>query len=283
MNLRDTLNDAILAFTNAGLPGPHLDAEILLAHCLKKERLFLFTHPSHELTDQEVETYRQLVDRRLSREPVAYILGVKEFWSLPLHVDNRVLIPRPETEILVEEALKLVVVGDHVPARILDVGVGSGAISIALASELKNVHIVAADISQGAIAVALSNTRRLCLEDRISFVVGDMVNPFSGIWDMIVSNPPYIAAADFDLLPTDVRGFEPRSALLGGPTGLSFHHKLVTEGGAQLRRGGWLLMEIGAGQKRQIEGLIRMSGLYDEICFRADYNGIDRVAAARRY
>jgi release factor glutamine methyltransferase len=199
-----------------------------------------------------------------------------------LDVDRRVLIPRPETEILVEEALKIAVGFDNVTARILDVGVGSGAISLALASELKHVHIVGVDASPGAIVVAGNNARKLGLEHRVSFVVGDLTRPFSGAFDMVVSNPPYIAASDMADLPEGVKGFEPHGALDGGPDGLFFYKDLVREGEKRLKKGGWLLMEIGAGQKDLLKEKLLRSRLYDEISFCADYAGLDRVVLARR-
>jgi len=282
MTVRDILREAAAAFAAAGLTNPRLDAEVLLAHCLQKERLFLFAYPEHVLTETQACQYRTFVMRRVSREPVAYLVGRKEFWSLPLQVDRRVLIPRPETEILVEEALKIAAGFDNVTGKILDVGVGSGAISIVLAAELKNVRLFAVDISRDAVTVARNNAEALDLRDRIAFVVGNLTDCFSGIFDMIVSNPPYIATADFASLPKDVREFEPSSALLGGPRGLSFHRELMRAGGARLKGGGWLIMEIGAGQAGEIEKMFRMSRLFDEIRFRADYAGIDRVALARR-
>jgi len=282
MTLQDLLREAITTFTQAGLTGPYLDAEVLLSHCLGRERLFLYTNPDFALTDEQVRLYRDFVVRRLSKEPVAYIIGHKEFWSLSLEVDHRTLIPRPETEILIEEALKIVAGSDNVTNKILDVGVGSGAISIALASELINARLFAIDISPGAVIVAANNARKLGFGDRIAFVVGDLVHPFSGIFDMIVSNPPYITTDDFESLPGEVRDFEPSTALFGGSDGLSFHRELIRAAESRLKSGGWLLMEIGAGQVRPVEQILRNACLFDIIRFRADYAGIDRVAVARR-
>ncbi|MDQ5984672.1 MAG: Release factor glutamine methyltransferase [Syntrophus sp. SKADARSKE-3] len=283
MTIRETLHEAVQVLTQAGLVSPRLDAEVLLAHSLGQSRVFLFAHPEQELMEGQVQAYRHNVSRRVLKEPVAYIVGCKEFWSLPLNVDKRVLIPRPETEILVEEALKIAAGFDNVAARILDVGVGSGAISLALASELKHAHIVAIDVSPEAITVAESNARKLGLEHRVSFVVGDLTRPLTGAFDMIVSNPPYIAAPDMADLPEGVKGFEPHGALDGGPDGLFFYKGLVCEGENRLKKGGWLLMEIGAGQKDPLEEILRESCLYDEIRFCEDYAGFDRVVLARRW
>lgn len=282
MTILEILQETIAAFSAAGLMGPRLDAEVLLAHCLGKERLFFLTDPQYKLTPHEMDRYRELVNRRLRREPVAYLVGFKEFWSIIFDVDRRVLIPRPETEILVEEVLKIATLSDNVTTTILEIGVGSGAISIALASELRQAKIISSDISFDAIRVAGQNARNVGLADRIAFAVGDMVKPFSGPFDIIVSNPPYIADDDYTLLPEDVRDFEPPSALLGGHEGLSFHRELIHDGGSRLKKGGWLFLEIGSEQKQKIEEIVELSGLYDEIRFRTDYAGLDRVVMARR-
>ncbi|MDD5171363.1 MAG: peptide chain release factor N(5)-glutamine methyltransferase, partial [Syntrophales bacterium] len=193
MTIREMIREAAAAFSQAGIESPRLDAEVLLARCLGVERLFLYTNPAHVLTEDQIREYRLLITRRMRREPVAYIVGFKEFWSLSLDVDRRVLIPRPETEILVEEALKIIAGSDNVIDKILDVGAGSGAIGLALASSLEHGHIFAVDISLGALRVARQNAEKLGLAERISFIAGNMTGPFSGKFDMIVSNPPYIA------------------------------------------------------------------------------------------
>jgi len=282
MTIRDILQDAAASLRDAGFISPRLDAEILLAHSLGKERLFFFTNPDHVLTNDDILRFRRLLVRRLGREPVAYIVGSKPFWSLVLDVDRRVLIPRPETEILVEEVLKIASRSDNVSTGIVDVGTGSGAISLAFASELQQVRLTATDISPEAIQAARANARKVGLDHRIAFVVGDMVRCFAGPFDMLVSNPPYIPAGDYDALPEGVRRFEPRIALWGGPEGLSFYEELIGEGGRVLRKGGWLCLEMGAGQRARIEDLLNMSGLYGELRFRTDYAGIDRVVVARR-
>ena len=280
--IRDMLREAAAALAGAGIPVPRLDAEVLLAHCLGRERLFLFTNPEAAVPEGNVGPYRRLIARRLTGEPVAYIVGRKEFWSLPLDVDRRVLIPRPETEILVEEALKVVAASGNLRPEILDVGVGSGAISLALARELKDARICAVDISPEAIALARENAAKLGLLERISFIVGDMFEAISGPVDMIVSNPPYIADEAYESLPDGVRNFEPSLALKGGPDGLHYYGVLIGEGGERLRPGGWLLLEIGADQAAPLRAMLKRSSRYEEIRFRADYGGIERVVMARR-
>jgi release factor glutamine methyltransferase len=249
---------------------------------LKKGRTILYSQPGKHLTEKEYEEYQQWIERRTHGEPVAYIVGKREFWSLPFEVSRHVLIPRPETEILVEEVLKICEGGGIKTPRILEIGTGCGAISVSLASELKGAHIVATDISWEAIKVAKKNAHNNVVENQISFLIGDLFQPVSGKFDIIVSNPPYISEEEYDNLPLEVREFEPKSALLAGTDGTEFHGTIIREGVLYLDMGGSLLMEMGAGQKDRIENMLKESHLYDNIAFRADYAGINRVSIARR-
>jgi release factor glutamine methyltransferase len=197
-------------------------------------------------------------------------------------VNEQVLIPRPDTECLVEEVLKAgsaVVSGD---LRILDLGTGSGAIGVALAWELPNAHVVATDISPAAVDVARRNARNHGVEHRMTFLVGDLFTPLSSKFDIIVSNPPYISTAMFETLPMGVRGYEPASALLAGPAGTVFHEQIIAECDVYLNEGGWLFLEIGSEQRERIEEILVAADLFEEILFRRDDAGMDRVAAAKR-
>jgi release factor glutamine methyltransferase len=282
MDILNVLNKAIFILESNGFKSPRLDAEVLLSSCLKKERTSLYTHPEQSLTEKEHEEFQQWVERRKHGEPVAYIVGEKEFWSLLFQVNNHVLVPRPETEILVEEVLKVCSGITERNFRILEIGTGCGAISVALASELKSAQIVATDISQEALAVALENAKNNNVEQRISFLPGNLFQPVSGKFDIIVSNPPYISQEEYDKLPFEVRGFEPKSALLAGDDGTVLHRAIMEGGKYYLHNGGWLFMEIGAGQKYRIENMLKESNLYDNIAFRFDYAGVERVSKARR-
>lgn len=282
MDIAGVLHKSVTALENRGIPTPRLDAEVLLCALLKKGRTALYSHPGESLTKKEYEVFIEWIERRKRGEPVAYIVGKKEFWSLPFEVTRNVLIPRPETEILVEEVLKICAVSGINNPRILEIGTGCGAISVSLASELKRAYIMASDISQEAIAVAVKNAHRNGVGSQISFLVGDMLQPVSGKFDIIVSNPPYISKNDYDNLPSEIREFEPKSALCAGSDGTEYHRALIREGISHLERGGFLLMEIGAGQKDRIENMLKESHLYDSITFRSDYGGIDRVSIARR-
>jgi release factor glutamine methyltransferase len=282
MDIASVLNKSVLSLENQGISNPRLDAEVLLCALLKKGRTILYSHPGEQLTEKEYEEYQQWIERRKHGEPVAYIVGKREFWSLPFEVSRHVLIPRPETEILVEEVLKACAAGRVKNPRILEIGTGCGAISVSLASELKEAYIVATDISREAIAVAMKNARNNGVENQISFLIGDLFQPVSGKFDTIVSNPPYISEEEYDDLPSEIQKFEPRLALCAGTDGTEYHGAIIREAISYLETGGSLLMEMGAGQKDRIENMLKESHLYDNIAFRADYAGINRVSIARR-
>jgi len=282
MDILNVLNQTVRALDLSGSTTSRLDAEVLLSACLKKDRTSLYTHPEHLLTEKDLEEFHHLVERRKLGEPVAYIVGKKEFWSLLFEVNRHILVPRPETEILVEEVLRVCSGIGGKNLKILEIGTGSGAISVSLASELREAQIIATDISQEAIAVAMRNAQNNGVENRISFLSGNLFHPVSGKFDIVVSNPPYISQEEYEQLPLDVRGFEPKSALLSGADGTAFHRKIIKGAPVYLKVGGWLLMEIGSGQKDQVEFILKESNLYDNIIFRADYAGIERVSIARR-
>ncbi|MDA8124193.1 MAG: peptide chain release factor N(5)-glutamine methyltransferase [Deltaproteobacteria bacterium] len=274
--LRDTTRDLLAC----GSPSPRLDAEVLLMHFLKIDRLGLVLHPERRLSEAEATAFAAWVARRCGGEPVAYVTGEKEFWSLTFAVNPAVLIPRPETECLVEEALACC--GSGAASRIIDIGTGSGAIAVALASELPRAQIAATDLSPAALTVARRNAVRHGLAERIEFLQGDLFAEAEGPFDLICSNPPYITDEDYRLLPAGIREFEPQGALIAGPDGLDVLCRIIREGVRRLSPGGTMLLEIGDGQKESVEALFRDGGFYDNIRFRADYGGIDRVAIARR-
>jgi len=277
------LNLAANGLERMGIPTPRLDAEVLLSHYLETDRLGLYRNPERLLANEAVYGFHSCLARRQKGEPVAYITGQKEFWSLILEVNKEVLVPRPETEVLVEEVLRICSDLSFKNIDILEIGTGSGAIGIALASELKESRIVATDISQGAIKVAMRNACNNNVENRMSFRQGNLFEPISTEkFDCIVSNPPYISKDDFHYLPIDIRMFEPELALVAEREGLSFHEIIIREARSYLKEEGWLLMEIGTGQKDRVEDIFRKSGFYDDIGFRLDYAGIERVAMARK-
>lgn len=282
MNIRTELNRAADRLVRAGSSSPRLDAEILLTFFLNVERLELYKAPERVLSEEEVAGFENLLNRRREGEPVAYIVGYKEFWSLLFRVNREVLIPRPETEILVEETLQAAKDAALTKPCILEIGVGSGAITVALAKELPDAFLTATDVAAGALALARENARRHGVEERIDFLCGDLWAPVVGTFDMIVSNPPYISAVEFSQLPCGVKDYEPRQALLADAEGTACHREIIAGSVRHLRKGGWLLMEMGEGQGAELMGILQKSAAYESITVRRDYGGGERVVRARK-
>ncbi|MGE5219633.1 MAG: peptide chain release factor N(5)-glutamine methyltransferase [Chloroflexota bacterium] len=262
-----------------------LDAELLLGHALGLSREQLVLGAGRELSPSRVRAYERLLTRRCAHEPVAYITGRREFWSLDFHVTPAVLIPRPETERLVEIVLQLAgALRTNQPLRIVDIGTGSGAIAVALASELADAHIFATDISAAALTIAADNAAENRVADNIEFVRSDL---FAGLptdrpFDLLVSNPPYIPRAEIDALEPEVSRWEPRGALDGGWDGLDFYRRIAARAFNYLRSGGAVAVEIGAGMGRAVAALFKESAGCAEIELYQDYAGIDRVIVARK-
>ncbi len=271
-------------FQDQGIDSPRAAAEILLAHALDCRRIDLYLRFDQPVEAAERDRFRDLVRRRLHREPVAYITGVREFWSLPLAVNPSVLIPRPETECLVEAALEALPQAAPPPKRVLDLGTGSGAVVLALAKERPGHRFLATDRSPAALATARFNARRLSLEDRLEFLASDWFTPLrpSHNWDLIVSNPPYISTATLAELAPEVAVFEPRQALDGGSEGLDCLSRLIAGAPGYLAPGGVLILEIGADQRRPVADLARKTAAYSSVDFRTDYAGRDRVTILRK-
>lgn len=252
-----------------------LDAEILLCRAIDMPRSYLFAHPEDQLDNRAMARFTAALERRLSGEPMAYICGVKEFWSRELMVTPATLVPRPETEILVERALREI--PRNAAWRLLDLGTGSGAIAIAMAAERPLCQLVAVDSSVAALAVAEQNARQLEI-DNIEFLAGSWCEPLgSRKFDLIVSNPPYISATDPALRALSM---EPQTALVAGPDGLDAIRSIATRCREHLRPEGLLLLEHGAGQQQQVAGILRASGFEDIECV-TDLAGLPRVSVAR--
>jgi release factor glutamine methyltransferase len=257
---------------------PRRDAELLLLRLLQRDRAFLLTHPEALLTSEQLARYAVWLDRRAAHEPVQYILGEQEFFGLNFAVTPDVLIPRPETEHLVE-ALIARVPHDR-PLRIADIGTGSGAIAVVLAHSLPMAQVTALDISAAALAVAQRNAETHHVASRIRFLESDLLNAVAGeSFDAIVSNPPYIPEADRASLEPQVREYEPSGALFAGPSGLDVYERLIPQARIALRPEGWLLMEIGQGQHT---ALAKLLAEWDNVSFIDDLQGIPRVAQAQR-
>ncbi len=264
-------------FRERGIDAGRLDAEVLLAEVLDLDRVGLYLNYDKPLTADEQTAFREKVKRRAQREPVQYILGRTEFWSLPLRVDSQVLIPRADTEILVEEALQKA----GGARAILDVGTGSGAIAVALAHELPASRVEAIDVSAGALKIAAENAERNGVAQRLSLRRADLRQFGGGPYDLVVSNPPYIPAADLPGLMPEVRDFEPMLALDGGADGLDCYRQLAGRIPAMLNPGGWLLVEVGSGQAESVQELFRCAGL-ENVYVRNDYAGIPRVVGGSK-
>lgn len=253
------------------------DAELLLRCVTGWDRTFVLTHEEAPLDADAEKEFRSTVARRALGEPVQYIVGEQEFWGLALKVTPAVLIPRPETEHVIEAVLARV--SRDAPLRIADVGTGSGAIAIALASDLPRAEILATDISEDALKIARENAIRHGVEDRIEFLRCDLLPDATGNFDVVASNPPYIADGERESLPREVRDFEPQQALFSGATGYEIYRRLVPVAERALKPGGWCILEIGAGQSRQLREMLRD---WRDVEIVRDLANIDRVVCARR-
>ena len=261
----------------AGVDSPRLDAEILLAHVLTVERAHILAHPERRLRVAESTRYRQLVVRRARREPVAYLVGHQEFYGLDFCVSSAVLIPRPETELLVEAAIALGHVSNTQPWIVADVGTGSGAIAVSLAVNVPHVRVYATDVSAEALAVAEKNCRRHGVSGRVTLLRGHLLTPLPEPVDCIVANLPYVSRAEWESLPTGITAYEPRLALDGGPDGLEYIGELLASAGPYLRPGGAILLEIGAAQGLAVTTLAEEHFPQARVDLLRDYAGLARV------
>lgn len=274
-----TVRDALL---EAATQIPRRDAETLLAHLLQHERTWLLAHAEDELGARTLAPFRTLVDRRAAHQPLQHLTGTQEFFGLPLRVTPDVLIPRPETEHLVEEVLLWAQSQSASQLNIADVGTGSGAIALALAAHLPEARITALDISSAALAVARGNAKQLRLAPHLRFVEGDLLAFFAdqpSTLDAVVSNPPYVPETDAPTLTPEVRDHEPHLALFAGAEGLDIYRRLIPQALHALRPGGLLALEIGFGQRDAIAQLLQG---WKNLHFVNDYAGIPRVALATR-
>jgi release factor glutamine methyltransferase len=281
--LLDLLNETIRFLAGKGFGSARLEAELLLADVLHLRRLDLYLQFERVLSEPEVNAYREHVRRRLRREPVQQITGQVGFRELVLEVTPAVLIPRPETELLVQAALDLLDSDPVLP--ILDLGCGSGAIALALAHERPGLRVMATDLSWPALGVARCNASRLGLVARVAFLQADLLSPWRfdrPSFAAIVSNPPYVPTATIAGLEPEVRDHEPHLALDGGPDGLAVLTRIVVAAGPLLRPAGLLCLEVGDGQAETVCGLLAAAGAFSDIASRRDLSGIPRVVTARR-
>jgi release factor glutamine methyltransferase len=282
----ELITETAVYFRKKGISTARLDAELLLAHCLQKERIQLYITFDQPITGDVLSAYREIVRRRAGGEPVAYLIGCREFWSLKIKVVKGVLIPRPETELLVEETLKIVksADADGTSCSMLELGTGSGAISVALAKELKHSFHYATDISTVALQTARDNARECGFTARISFIHGYSLSSFKNreLFDIILSNPPYIRSGAIAALPVEIKDYEPLDALDGGSDGLRWYREWIPQLPSVLKKGGWVLFEIGEGQTSAITRLFAATGVYNPAQIVKDFAGHDRVILAQK-
>jgi release factor glutamine methyltransferase len=277
LTVRQALSRAVEILTSAGVETPNLEAELLLRHTLKQDRVEFYLYLDSELSPERDKEFQSYIQQRLNNEPTAYITGHREFYGLDFIVNRDVLIPRPESELLVEKALEIA--GDRNLSLIADIGTGCGAIAISLAVNLPGTDIYATDISPAALEVARSNCRKHGVADRVSLLEGDLLSPLPVAVDLIIANLPYVREPELAGVNTD--GFEPALALDGGADGLEKVRRLCVQAGDKLRPGGYLLLEIGQGQGEKVAALL--SGLYQsgKVGLTPDLSGIERVVKMR--
>ena len=283
MTLREILTSAVSRLTAANTPSPRMNAELLLMFTLECDRAYLHAHPERELNAVEQAQYEEALAERARGVPAQYITGHQEFWGMDLIVTPAVLIPRPETEHLVETVLRLASAGEGgrptSTLRMVDVGTGSGCIALALAKELPRAEIHATDISSAALEIARANAARHQLESRVQFHETDLLQGFEpNAFDFVVSNPPYVGESEEDQVQIEVRKFEPRQAVFAGATGLEVSALLIPQARSVLKPGGWLVMEISGTIAEGVRGLL--AG-WNDVQITNDLQGIPRVISAR--
>ncbi|MFC2077106.1 peptide chain release factor N(5)-glutamine methyltransferase [candidate division KSB1 bacterium] len=286
--LKEILDKAAVYLQQKNIADPRLNAERLLGAVLKLARIELYTNFERPVVDSELRQFRESLKRRAAREPLDYVIGWTEFYGLQLHTDPRALVPRPETEQLVESTLEILGWGKAAPpgTRIIEIGTGCGAISITLAAQLPEARILATDISSDSLELAARNAELNHLRKRITFLEGDLFQPVDrsliGAANLIISNPPYVAEPEFQKLPPEIREYEPRNALVGGVDGLEVIERLINQAPPFLAEGALLALEIGHDQADRVRDLTAGNGAYGSMEIRKDYAGHDRMFFANK-
>ncbi|MFZ1052333.1 MAG: peptide chain release factor N(5)-glutamine methyltransferase [Candidatus Sulfotelmatobacter sp.] len=282
MQLKPALISAIKTLAAENVPSARMNAELLLMFTLECDRAYLYAHPERDLTSDEITRYADILSERARGVPAQYITGHQEFWGIDLIVTPAVLIPRPETEHVIETVLACVgrTLLSATPLRLIDVGTGSGCIALALTKELPQAEIHATDVSSAALEIARANAARHQLQSHIHFREADLLTGVDNdSFDFIVSNPPYVGESEEDQVQLEVRKFEPRNAVFAGPTGVEVIARLIPQAHAALRVGGWLVMEISG---TIVEATKQLLTGWEEIQIVTDLQGIPRVVAARK-
>jgi release factor glutamine methyltransferase len=281
----EILNQAVEKLRLAGIDRPRTNAELLLGAVLNKSKVDLYLDKDRILTSDEIEKFNQYMEERISGRPVQYIIGMVEFFGLEFKVDQRVLIPRPETEALVEVVIEKLANNEN--PKIIDLGTGSGAIAISLARNLKRSFIYAIDLSKDALVMAKENAIRNKVENKIEFFCGDLFEPLKnknlgGQIDCVVSNPPYVTKDEFERLPKEIKDYEPIVALKTDEEGTSFHGKIIENSLDFLNKSGILALEVGLGQANKVADLIRNRKDFDNAEIKKDLGGIERIVVLRK-
>ena len=286
MTIFEAINKAATTLSTAGIANARPDAEVLLSHIIRKDRVWLITHRDDVLDDKNRRDFDGAIQRRSKREPLQYIIGNQEFWGLEFKVTPDVLIPRPETELIVESVIAIIQ-DRNKPVRIIDLCTGSGCIAVSLAKELAFAHVIATDASDKALAVARENTRDHGVADRIRYLEGDLFEPLKeldirGQIDIIVSNPPYVRESDLPALQSEVKDYEPLMALIAGPEGTEMAQRIIKHATAYLKKNGALIMEMGLGQAGTLTRMVEATGAYGKPEVLKDLAGIERVIVAEK-
>ena len=280
INISSFLNWSKSQLAEAGVPSPRLDSEIILAHTLNISRTDLWMQNQRMLSESEIKDVKKYMERRLNREPISQIVGHQEFWSLDFIVDENVLAPRPETELLIETALNCI---SSPTAKILDLGTGSGALAVTMAKEISECKVLAIDIDPKALIIAKENSKRHGVINRIEFICGDLrTRDWSGCFSLILSNPPYLKSEDIEKIMPEVRNYEPRKALDGGVTGLDFYRSIIPMAVDRLEENGFLILEICHDQAYEVTALLNNFSCYQNIKVIQDYSGYDRVIKTQK-
>jgi release factor glutamine methyltransferase len=273
MNIENILNEGISTLEKNKISNPQLDSEILLSSSIKKDKKYLILNPKEILNSEQLVKFKSLIERRKKKEPIAYLINKKEFWKDEFFVNKDVLIPRPDTELIIEQVLKIY--SKNVQLSVLDIGTGSGCILLSLLKERPNFYGTGIDISKKSINVSKFNTKQLNLTNRVKFYHSSVDNFKIGKYDLIVSNPPYIESLNLKYLEKDVVNFEPKLALNGGLDGFSKIRKVINKAGALIKKNGKFILEIGFNQKNKVKKILKEEGFYVNKAIK-DYGNNDR-------
>ena len=273
MNIKSIINEGIDRLKESKISNPQLDSEILLSNLIKKDKKYIILNPKEPLNSEQAEEFKKLIERRKNREPIAYLINKKEFWKDEFYVNQDVLIPRPDTELLIEQVLKINSKNSHL--QILDIGTGSGCILLSILKERPNFYGTGIDVSKKSINVSKLNAKQLSLTSRVKFFHSSVDNFKIGKYDLIVSNPPYIESSNLKYLEKDVINYEPKLALSGGLDGFSKIRKVINKTKTLIKKNGKFILEIGFNQKNKVKKILKEEGFYVNKAIK-DYGNNDR-------